>query len=69
VSPRQQELLPGTSDSKADFFEKRLSVNHDALAQGGATAGATSWRSPGDWALSPRTSPWPSSAPSCSAWS
>jgi hypothetical protein len=42
VSPRQQERLPVTSDSKADFFEKRLSVNHDPLAQGGATAGATS---------------------------
>ena len=34
--------LAGTSDSKADFFGKRHSVNHNALAQGGATAGAIS---------------------------
>jgi hypothetical protein len=32
--------LPVTSDSKADFFGKRLSVNHDALAQGGASSGS-----------------------------
>jgi hypothetical protein len=40
VGPRAQTLARA-SDSKADFFGKRLSVNHDALAQGGATAGAT----------------------------
>ena len=40
VSRRQQERLPVTSDSKADFFEKRLSVNHDPLAQGGASSGS-----------------------------
>jgi len=40
VSPRQQDCAPGTSDSKADFFEKRLSVNHDALAQRGASSGS-----------------------------
>ena len=31
---------PGSSGSKADFFGKRLSVNHDALAQGGASSGS-----------------------------
>jgi hypothetical protein len=42
AGPRSQARLPVTSDSKAGFFGKRLSVNHDAFAQGGATAGATS---------------------------
>src|SRR3954465_5258671 len=34
MSAREQQPPPPTSDSKADFFEKRLSVNHDGLAQG-----------------------------------
>ncbi|MGY4512723.1 hypothetical protein [Bradyrhizobium sp. USDA 3650] len=40
AGPRGPNALPVTSDSKADFFEKRLSVNHDALAQGGASSGS-----------------------------
>jgi len=29
TGPRLRARLPGMSDSKADFFEKRLPVNHD----------------------------------------
>jgi hypothetical protein len=32
--------LPRMSDSKADFFARRLSVNHDRCAQGGANRGS-----------------------------
>ncbi|MDA9404784.1 hypothetical protein XH79_39445 [Bradyrhizobium sp. CCBAU 45389] len=36
----RRRLLPKTSDSKADFFEKRLSVNHKGCAPNGAHGGS-----------------------------
>ncbi|GMO98366.1 MULTISPECIES: hypothetical protein [Bradyrhizobium] len=40
TGPRAPGTPAGLSDSKADFFARRLSVNHDARAQSGAHRGS-----------------------------
>lgn len=39
TDPQPRRRLANTSDSKADFFQKRLSVNHKPCARGGVHGG------------------------------